>query len=414
MKLSGKEKEILSGSYGPGAARAMKILQALGHIHDAPDTVPVGSVQVSGVSYGNIGEYGLSFLEEWASAGSRVRVPAFMNPGGADMTLWKNLGFPAEYVQKQERVVSALQSFGVEPSLTCAPYHDGIIPAFGEHIAWAESSAVCYANSVLGARTNREGGPSALAAALTGRTPRHTMHVPERRLPTRLVRVNCPAPGAAEAGALGVIIGRSLSSDRDGGIPYITGTAPPAGPLRTTWLKALGAGMAASGSIGLFHMEGTTPEAIRDGGILEQAAAAGNQLEIDALNAGYGLLATGSGRIDLVALGCPHYSTEDLELIASMLEGKEIRIPLWIFVSRKVREAAASSGLLGRLERTGALLVSDTCIVVAPLDALGIKTVATDSAKAAFYLPSHQGARVHFGGTEVCVEAALRGDWSTW
>lgn len=412
MRLSAEEKDILSGSLGDGAVRAMKILAALGRIHGAHDMAPVSSVQVSGVSYGNIGEYGLSFLEEWASAGSKAVAPAFMNPGGADMTLWKNLGFPAEYVRKQERVISALERLGVEPTLTCTPYHDGVIPEFGEHIAWSESSAVCYANSVLGARTNREGGPSALAAALTGRTPRHSLHISEDRLPTRLVRVSCKVAGAADAGALGVIIGGALSRDRGGGVPYITGVAPPDGPLKSSWLKALGAAMAASGSVGLFHMEGVTPEAVKDGAALERSVSARKPLVVDSLHPGFVKLDTGTGPIDLVALGCPHLSHKDLERVFSLLDGKNTRVPLWIFVSRNVRKKAAATGLLDRFRGAGALLVSDTCIVVAPLADLGIKSIATDSAKAAYYLPSHQDARVYFGDTGACIDAAVRGGWS--
>ncbi|OGS27367.1 MAG: hypothetical protein A3J82_03410, partial [Elusimicrobia bacterium RIFOXYA2_FULL_69_6] len=310
MKLTPKQRTVLAGKSGQGAAKAMEILAALGRIAGAPDLVPVGSVQVSGVSYNNIGEHGLAFLEEWAAMGSKAAVPATMNPGGSDRRIWKSLGFSSAFVRKQERVIKALEALGIKPSLTCTPYHVGTTPKPGEHVAWAESSAVCFANSVLGARTNREGGPSAIAAALTGFTPRHGLHTDEGRLPTRVVEVGCPVPTAADAGALGYLIGRLLSSDQGGGIPFITGTQPPAGAERLTWLKALGAGMASAGSVGLYHLDCVTPEAAAQGSKLAKAAK--SRSVVKSLDEGRLALNRGEGKLDLVAVGCPHASPEDL------------------------------------------------------------------------------------------------------
>ncbi|MBI5243858.1 MAG: aconitase X catalytic domain-containing protein [Elusimicrobia bacterium] len=387
----------------------MEILTALGRIHGARGMVEVGSVQVSGVSYNNIGEHGLAFLEEWAGMGSRAVVNATMNPGGADRRLWKSLGFSQGFIRKQERVIAALEGLGIKPTLTCTPYHVGAAPKLGEHVAWAESSAVCFANSVLGARTNREGGPSAIAAALTSMTPRHTLHTDEGRLPTRIVEVRCAVGTSADAGTLGYLIGRLVASDRGGGIPYLMGVEPPAGLECLAWLKALGAGMAASGSVGLFHLDGVTPEALAHGRKL--AAAAKRNSVITSLAEGRRALNCGKGRIDLVAVGCPHASPEDLERITGLLNGRKARIPFWIFTAEDVRRRAEAEGTAAALKKSGAILVSDTCMVVAPLKELGIMTVATDSAKAAFYLPSHHGASVYFGSLERNVEAAVRGVW---
>ena len=409
MKLSPAQRSILAGKLGKGAAKAMEILTALGRIHGARDMVPVGSAQVSGVSYNNIGEHGLAFLEEWAAMGSKALVPAAMNPGGADRRLWKSLGFSPAFVRKQERVIKALEKLGIRPTLTCTPYHVGIAPKFGEHVAWAESSAVCFANSVLGARTNREGGPSAIAAALTGLTPRHTLHLDEGRLPTRIIEVKCAAPAAADAGTLGYLIGRLAASDQGGGIPFITGARPPAGPERLTWLKALGAGMAASGSVGLYHLEGVTPEAVAHGARLAKAAK--HKSVIMSLDEGRRALNRGKGRLDVVAVGCPHASPDDLTRILKLLNGKKAKVPFWIFVAEAVREHAEAAGVAQALGRCGAILVADTCMVVAPLKELGIRTLATDSAKAAYYLPSHHGTGVYFGSLEENIEAAIRGTW---
>ncbi|OGR60558.1 MAG: hypothetical protein A2X36_10060 [Elusimicrobia bacterium GWA2_69_24] len=407
MKLSREENAILEGRLGAGARKAMEILTALGALSGSPDMVEVRSVQVSGVSYANIGEHGLAFLEAWAAQGSRAVVPAFMNPGGADRRLWRSLGYPAAFVRKQNQVIAALEKLGVQPTLTCTPYHCGQTPAFGQHLAWAESSAVCFANSVAGARTNREGGPSAIAAALTGRTPRHTLHTDEGRRPTRLVEVGCRVKSVADAGALGYLIGKLVSEDPKGGVPYIVGVEPPDGPMRLTWLKALGAAMAASGSVGLYHLDRVTPEAVACGRALASRLA--KRSVVAGLQDGHRALGTGRGAADLVAIGCPHASPDDLRHIAGLLKGRRVKTPLWIFVASDVRRQAKKDGSAAKLAKSGAILVSDTCIVVSPLKELGVKTVATDSAKAAFYLPSHHGVGVHFGATEDCVETALRG-----
>ncbi|MBI5210221.1 MAG: aconitase X catalytic domain-containing protein [Elusimicrobia bacterium] len=408
MKLSPSEEGLLEGRGGKGASRAMEILAALGRIHNAADMVPVLSVQVSGISYRNIGEHGLAFLEEWAGQGSKAVVPAYMNPGGADRKLWRSLGVSADFVDKQNRVIAALQKLGVKPTLTCTPYHAVPRPSLGDHLAWSESSAVCYANSVLGSRTNREGGPSAIAAALAGCAPRHGLHTDEGRLPTTVVEVRCPVPKAADAGALGYLIGRLLSHDPRGGIPFIRGVEPPADKTREAWLKALGAAMAASGSVGLFHLEGVTPEAVDAGMIL--MAAAGRHVPVESLEVGRRALFSAKGRPNVVALGCPHASLDELHRLEALLKGRRAKIPVWVFVAEAVRAKARRSGLGGRLETLGVTIIADTCIVVAPLAEMGVANVATDSAKAAFYLPSHQGVGVYFESQEDAVEAAVAGE----
>jgi len=409
MRLTAEETAILDGKRGAGAAKAMGILHSLGRIADAEEMVEVGSVQVSGVSYKNIGEYGLAFLEDWAAMGNKAVVPAFMNPGGADRTLWKRLGFSADFVKKQEQVVAALEALGIAPLLSCTPYHAGTTPRYGEHVAWAESSAVSYANSVLGARTNREGGPSAIAAALTGRTPKHTLHTDEGRKPTRIVTVRCKVPGIADVGAMGFQIGKAVSADKKGGVPYIRGVAAPEAPIRVTWLKALGAAMAASGAVGLYHVEGVTPEAMKHGDELKRGVQ--QKSEIESLDEGYAALGTGKGPVELVTLGCPHASRDDLVRILGILNGRKVKAPLWIAASQVVREKAEAEGLAEKLRACGAEIVADTCMVVAPLKDLGLRTLATDSAKAAFYLPSHHDMNVYFGSTEENVEAAVTGRW---
>src|SRR4030042_4803234 len=171
MELNLEENKMLSGSQGRATQKAMQILVALGEIYRAERMIPITSVQIAGVSYDNLGEAGLQFLSEMADGGGRVRVLTTLNPAGMDIENWRNLGISPDFAEKQHLVLEAFSRMGVTTTCTCTPYLIGNLPNCGEHIAWSESSAVCYANSVLGARTNRAGGPSALASALTGLTP---------------------------------------------------------------------------------------------------------------------------------------------------------------------------------------------------------------------------------------------------
>ncbi len=173
MRLSTEEQGMLAGEMGPGVQKAIEIVVALGKIYGADELAPVESVQVAGVSYKNLGPAGLDFLREWAEQGGKVRVPTFLNPAGMDLRRWRELNFAEDFARPQLQVVEAFATMGIKPTCTCTPYFIGQVPAMGAHLAWAESSAVSFANSALGARTNREGGPSALAAAISGRVARY-------------------------------------------------------------------------------------------------------------------------------------------------------------------------------------------------------------------------------------------------
>ena len=400
LRLTAEEKRLLAGDGGPGVQKAMAIVAALGRIYGAADLVPIVSAQVSGVSFKNLGQAGLEFLQDWAGMGARARVAATLNPAGADLQAWRELGFPAEFVQQQQAVIDAYVALGIQPTCTCTPYLIGHAPAFGEHLAWAESSAVSYANSVLGARTNREGGPSALAAAIAGRTARYGLHLDEGRQPTAVIEVGCPVRSEADLGALGYLVGQSVRN----GVPYFRfpDALPPGCDLKT-----LGAAMAASGAVGLFHVEGVTPEAssgaIRTTGLPVRTLAD--------LAAGYQALNGTSTQIDLVSLGCPHASLEEIAAIAAFLEGRHVRAALWVTTARLTRARAVEAGLVARIEAAGGRVVADTCLVVAPMAALGYRSLATNSAKMAFYVPSYSGLAVRFGPMDQCLEAALSGTW---
>jgi predicted aconitase len=415
VKLTAEEQAMLAVEAGPGVQKAMEIIVALGQIYGAVDLVPVVSVQVSGVSYKNLGDAGLDFLEAWAAQGARAQVPATLNPAGLDLLAWRDLGFSEVFARQQQRVIDAYTALGVTPTCTCTPYLVGYVPEFGQHLAWAESSAVSYANSVLGARSNREGGPSALAAAITGRTARYGLHLDENRLATVVVDVRCPIHSEADLGALGYLVGQRVKN----GIPYFRFGRLVDWEIRDGALRALGAAMAASGAVGLYHVEGVTPEAL-DGDVIRPGA---ERLVVDDLAPGYAALNPSAplragypvDKVDLVSIGCPHASLAEIEAVADALAGRRVKAALWITTARATRQAAEAAGLVARIEAAGGHVVADTCMVVAPVadgpDGLGFRTMATNSAKMAFYTPSHSGLAVRFGPLAQCVEAAVTGKW---
>jgi hypothetical protein len=385
----------------------MEIIVALGRIYDAERLVPVSSVQVAGVSYRNLGEAGLEFLRQWADQGARARVPATLNPAGIDLRAWRELGFSEAFACRQALVVDAYERLGVRPTCTCTPYLVGNRPRLGEHVAWAESSAVSYANSVLGARTNREGGPSAMAAAITGRTAAYGLHLDEARRASLRVEVRCPVNTRSDFGALGYLVGRKAQNR----IPYFVGLGPGGrdrlGPCADADLKALGAAMAASGAVALYHVVGVTPEAVHP----DVLAPDHETYVVDDLAPAYAALNAEAREIDLVWFGCPHASLAEIRRVAQLLKGRPVTSALWITTARGIRERAAREGLVQAIESSGGRVVADMCVVVAPMQELNYRTLATSSAKGAVYVPSHAGLLVRYGTVERCIEAAVTGLW---
>lgn len=376
----------MDGEEGEIPQRMMRLLVRLGEIYGADRLIPVSSVQVAGVSYKSIGDPGLEFLESIAAGGVRVKVPTTLNPPGMDLEDWRELGFPEDFAEKQLRIIEAFCRMGVMMTATCTPYLVGNLPRFGEHIAWSESSAVSFANSVLGARTNREGGPSALAAAICGLTPNYGLHLDENRQPTVLVEVEADLADAADFGALGYLVGKMVKE----GVPYFRGIREAS----VDQLKALGAAMAASGAVALYHVEGITPEArlVRTEG-LEKVKVGGEELRKVYENF------SPDEEPDIVIFGCPHASLAEIAEVARLLEGKKLRKPLWICTSRATKDAAKRMGLVDAIQRAGGMVIADTCAVVAPIERMGFKVTGVNSGKAANYLPGFCKQKVLFRRT---------------
>ena len=190
MYLTGEQEKMLDGEMGEVLERMFRLLVKLGDIYGADKMIPVGSVQVAGVSYKSIADPGTEFLEDIASKGQKVKVLTYLNPAGMDLEDWKEIGFPEEFATNQIRIMDAFKAMGIVVTATCTPYLAGNLPRFREHIAWSESSAVSFSNSVISARTNREGGPSALAAALCGVTPNYGLHIDENRRPDVVIKID--------------------------------------------------------------------------------------------------------------------------------------------------------------------------------------------------------------------------------
>jgi predicted aconitase len=441
LELTDQEGDMLDGKQGHAVQRAIEIVVALAKIYGARRLVPVTSVQVAGVSFKNLGEAGLEFLREWAGQGARVRVPTTLNPAGIDLDQWQKLGFSPDFAERQQQVIDAYTAMGIKPTCTCTPYWIGNRPRYGEHIAWAESSAVSFANSVLGARTNREGGPSALAAAICGRTAAYGLHLDENRQAHYRVDVHCPLLTTSDWSALGYLVGRQVQN----GIPcfYLSDSPTPGvsaladDPIADR-LKALGAAMAASGAVALYHIAGLTPEArgYRTPGRKSVLAPDAMQIVVDDLSPGYAALQSGyrtscdrrsprdaskasrndnadtdhpAAQVDLVSIGCPHASRDEIRQIAQAVNDRRLRAALWITTARETKEQMAAEVEI--ILAAGGQVVADTCLVVAPIEHLGFRTMATNSAKMAAYSPSHSRLQVRFGTLAQCIEAAATGRW---
>jgi predicted aconitase len=385
MFLSPDEEKMLAGENGETLQKMLELLVALGKVFGAERLVRIRSAQVSGASYKTIGEYGLAWL---SSLDARAAVPAVLNPIGMPRGRWKEMGIEPVFAARQQAVIAAYERLGVNLECTCTPYylHE---TSFGDHLAWSESSAVSYANSVIGARTNREGGPGALAAALVGKTPCYGLHLDKNRTPDVVIEINSDEKywGIARYGALGYHTGKLVGNK----IPYFLGIIP-----KHDQLKALGAAMAATGAVALYHVNGVTPEAKK------------NQYNISGLEvisiepADIDQLFTDIP-VDAVAVGCPHCSPDELIEIARLLKGKTVTKPLYIFAAQGV--IGNNRMIVDKIEKSGARVYADTCMVVSPIMEQ-YPAIMVNSGKALAYVPDMCGAVARIGSIEECVAVA--------
>ena len=408
MDLTSEEQRILAGEDGEAARIAMGILVDLGTVFGAERLIPVAQVHIDTTLY--MVDAGVDFAERMAAAGGRFRVPASLNPAAIDLLHPERMRVPAELLENSRRLERAYLSMGAAPTWTCAPYQQGLVPRFGQQIAWAESNAIVFANSVIGARTNRYGDLMDICAAIVGKAPCFGLHLEGQRHADLVVDASA-LPRAiltdpATYPLLGYVTGE-LAGDR---IPAIVGIP---GDVPVDALKAFGAAAASSGAVGLFHMVGVTPEASR----LELCTGGRKMAEIhvvtpqDLAGAAEKLSDPDLRRPDLIVVGCPHYSYAEMANLAGLLDGRRVHpdVACWAFTSRGVYGWMANSGLLQTLNNAGMTVFTDACPLQYPKAAWSFTAALSDSAKFANYCYSQTGLPSAIASLPECVAAAVTG-----
>ncbi|MCL5068369.1 MAG: aconitase X catalytic domain-containing protein [Thaumarchaeota archaeon] len=378
MYLTNGEEKALAGEKGEALEIAYRVLVALGKLSNAKRLIPIEWAHVSGVSYLTIGEYGLEFLRKISSVkGSKFKVFTTVNPCGMDIEKWDELKIPADYAEKQLKIISYYEKLGIANSFTCVPFQSYKVPRRGTAVAWAESSAAIYANSILGLHTNRESAVSALAAALTGKTVFSDLHLPENRKPTKNIRVHMKKKeglsGSVDFGVLGYFAGREVP-----GVIGFQGLKPN---ISLPEAKALCAAIGTVGSSGMFVNNSKSDVETIDFTEHEYANTIG-----DLSDASDG---------DLIVFGCPQMTTEELYELSKSLLGKTLKKKCVVFCSSRVYEMAQTRGYAQVIESAGATFVRDACADFTPLiSALHVGSVETDSCKGAHYMKKVHGVKI--------------------
>jgi predicted aconitase len=358
------------------------------------------------------GEATIDFVERLGRGRARVRVPTTLNVGALDLIHPELYRGDPRVAERGRLLMERYRALGARPTFTCAPYQlDDVRPALGEHVAWGESNAICFANSVLGARTNRYGDFLDVAAAITGRVPDAGLHRTDARRATLVLRLAADVPAAIRAAdvlfpILGLVLGRIAGS----AVAVIDGLEVGQSEDR---LKALGAAAASSGAVAMFHIAGSTPEApTLDDALQQQPPLAVELIHLKQLREARDQLSGAAGeRLAAVSLGTPHASLAELERIVAMLGGRRVHrdIELLISTGRDIFYAASERGLIASLRAAGVELIVDTCSYIAPMLRHTDGAVMTDSAKWAYYAPANIGVGVVFGSTAECIRSAVAG-----
>jgi predicted aconitase len=417
MHLSDYDRACLSGARGPAPRMAMSIIVRMAEIQGAPQLLEISQAHIDSTIY--MGEAGLEFAERLAGFGAKVAVPTSLNVSGLDECHWREWPVPEDWAAKAQRQMIAYHGMGCVPTWTCAPYQTSMAPKFGQQIAWGESNAIVFANSVIGARTERYPDLLDICAAITARVPALGLHLTENRAGQLLIRLQ-DIPRAIQQddtfySVLGLLLGR-LAGQR---IPVIEGIeVTPA----EDQLKQLGAAAASSGAVALFHIVGVTPEAPT----LEAAFQGRPPLEehtigMPQLRATRRELTTAPGaRLDMVVLGSPHFSIAEFRQLAPLVEGKHRHpdVQFLVTTSRIMRDLAQQSGVLAPIEAFGARLTVDTCVLATPMLPKTIQVLMTNSGKYAHYAPGLLSTKMVFGSLQDCVDSATEGrvvrDESLW
>src|SRR5215211_8205814 len=409
LTLSPKDHEMLNGEYGPATKMAMSIVARMAEVAGARELLDVTAAHIDSTVY--IGDAGLEFAERLAALGAKVAVPTTLNVSGLDEHHWREWPVPSEWARQAQRQMVAYQSMGTIPTWTCAPYQTEMRPSFGQQVAWGESNAIVFANSVLGARTERYPDLFDICCAITGRAPAMGLHLTKNRAGQVLFQLIDIAESLQRRDDFYPVLGNLIGKRALDKIPVIDGVAIKPDEDQ---LKAFGAAAASSGGVAMFHMIGVTPEAPS----LDDAFQGSTPIEIieitmDALlESRRELTHTDSDQLHMVVLGSPHFSLAEFKRLASMLEGKRKHPDVTFLVtsSRAMTQLAQKAGSIESLHEFGAQITVDTCILTSPMLPAEIQNLMTNSAKFAYYAPGLLGKKIAFGSLEDCVNSAVAGE----
>jgi predicted aconitase len=405
LRLTAEEEGMLGGRDGAGVALAMRVIVGLARIAEAPRLVEITSAHVDSCLYH--GQVSLDFAHRLVDLGAAVRVPTTLNVGSMDLL---HPGLIRTSTSAERRIavggrelMSAYVALGCTPTWTCAPYQLPDRPRFGEHVAWAESNAIVFANSVLGARTDRYGDFVDICAAITGRAPYAGLHTAEARRGTVVFDCRSLGDRFLRSELAYPLLGHHVGSLAGSEIPVLVGIP---GDVSEDNLKAFGAAAASAGGVAMFHAVGVTPEAPDSVDQLPRYA-----VDLATMRSTRRRLSTiSSGGVDAISVGTPHASYDECVRLAELLrDGPRIVTPLYLSTGRATRAQAAESGVLASLEAAGVTVVVDTCTYVTSILAPGVKNVMTNSGKWAHYAPGNINVDVVLGSLEECVASARAG-----
>jgi predicted aconitase len=406
VDLSSFDRELLNGVHGGGAAFAMRLLTRFAEAVDARSFIDIEAAHVDGCLYH--GRASLDFAERMIELGGKVRVPTTLNVGSVDLIHPELFRGTREHAENGAGLMRAHVELGCAPTFTCAPYQSASRPRFGAQIAWGESNAIVFANSVIGARTNRYGDFIDLCCAMTGRAPAYGLHVSENRLARALVEI-ASIPDEWDLERVAVAVGHAIGRRCGSLVPAIVGL--PSG-ISEDDLKALGAAAASSGAVGLFHVVGVTPEAPD-----LKTACGGLKPELllrltaeDLREAALSLSSVADGAsLGAVSLGTPHFSIDQFARLMPLIDGARPLVDIFVNCSRGTLDEVRKRGWEAPLRAAGVTVVADTCVYVSALLQAGIGTVMTNSGKCAYYAPGNLGVGIAYGSLGECVASARAG-----
>lgn len=408
MKLTSDEKQFLEGKHGEGARLAMAVLVDLGELFEARELIPISQVHIDTTIY--MVDAGVEFVEYLAQSGARFSVPTQLNPSAIDLLRPENLKVEGELLSKSRRLEQAYLAMGAIPTWTCAPYQQGLVPTFGEQIAWGESNAIAFANSVIGARTNRYADLMDICAAIIGKVPLFGLHLEENRKAELLLQLEGFSEQMFADDALFPLLGFVYGEVAGDRIAALQGMPKD---VTIDNLKNFSAAAASSGAVGLFHLPGITPEAQTlescfQGNVPEEYIAITPRMIADAEKR---LWSVEDNCVNLVALGCPHYSIMQFRQLVSFFRGRKVHpdMTCWVTTSRTVYGWLENSGMLTTLQESGVMVFVDGCPLQYPQQKWHITGILSDSAKFANYCFSQTGLEVAYGAMKDCVETAVSG-----